>query len=178
MSKNKTKISLSILSTFFTLSLITGGCSGLQEQNAPGDQETKVSKRFQQENNKKTAVESAVSLSEKHARLSEKHSELKEKYESKVEENQKLLEERNKLRARLKQTEKELKEANTLLKETVSELNEWKSNVLGFQQEVHEADEAQLRALYKILKLMSGEPPQPNNIADPNQVENQNNTSD
>ena len=177
MLKNKIKTGLLILLTLLTLSLTASGCGQLLGEKDTGNQDEKISKRFQEGGNEKTAVESAINLSEKYSRLSEEHSKLKGKYENKVEENRELIQQKRNLQAKLKQTEKELKEANTLLKETVTELNRWKFNVLGFQQEVRNADEAQLKALYKILKLMGGEPPQPNDITEPNQVKNQSNTN-
>jgi hypothetical protein len=37
------------------------------------------------------------------------------------------------------------------------ELNEWKTNILGFRDEMRNADKAQLQALMKILEALGGE---------------------
>ena len=57
----------------------------------------------------------------------------------------------------LKQTKKELEQANALLINMRIELNGWKSNILGFRDEMRNADKAQLQALVKILEAMGGE---------------------
>jgi hypothetical protein len=38
------------------------------------------------------------------------------------------------------------------------ELNNWKTDVIGFREEIRAADRAQLEALLKILKVLGGEP--------------------
>jgi hypothetical protein len=60
------------------------------------------------------------------------------------------------LEARLKQTQKELSEANDLLIEMLSELNTWKSNILGFRGEMRDAAKVQLEALLKVLEILGG----------------------
>lgn len=105
----------------------------------------------------RTAVESAVELSEKYAALSERAVELAKSEEKLTEENTQLKGKVATLQTELEQTQKELTEANELLREMLTELNKWKSNVLGFQQEMREADKTQLEALLKILKLLGGE---------------------
>jgi chromosome segregation ATPase len=179
MKQNKVKTSLSLTLTLLITVLATTGCNTFNRSEEDIEEQAenpKASRRFQQQNNEQTVVESTISLSNKYSKLLEKHSELKGKYRNAVEEKQALTKEKNEVQAELKQAEKELRQANNLLKETVSELNKWKSNVLGFQQEVRKADQAQLNALYKILRLMGGQPPQ-NDVPDPNQT-NQNNKGD
>jgi len=61
------------------------------------------------------------------------------------------------LEAKLKQTQKELGEANELLIEMLTELNTWKSNILGFRGEMRDAAKAQLEALLKVLEILGGE---------------------
>ncbi len=105
----------------------------------------------------RTAVESAVELSEKYAALSDEAAELSDSKKKLTEENTQLKGKAAALQTELEQTKKELTEANELLREMLTELNTWKSNVLGFQQEMREADKTQLEALLKILKLLGGE---------------------
>jgi len=105
----------------------------------------------------RTAVESAIELSEKYARLSDQTTALREENQRLVTENENLLQQIATLEARLRQTQKELGEANDLLIEMLTELNNWKTNILGFRGEMREAAKAQLEALLKVLELLGGE---------------------
>jgi septal ring factor EnvC (AmiA/AmiB activator) len=111
-----------------------------------------------------TAVESAIALSDKYAKLSEEASALRQQKQKLDTENQRLKDELQSCRSQLEQTQKDLGEANDLLLEMRVELNNWKNNVLGFRDEMRDAEKAQLEALLKILKLMGGEVNQPGNI--------------
>ncbi len=104
-----------------------------------------------------SAVESAIELSDKYARLSEEASTLKQQNQELSIENKQLKENQVSCRSKLEQAEKELGEANDLLLEMRLELNNWKDNVLGFRDEMRDAEKTQLEALYKILKLLGGE---------------------
>ncbi len=105
----------------------------------------------------RTAVESAIELSEKYARLSDQTATLRDQNQRLVAENETLLQQIAALEAKLKQTQKELGEANDLLIEMLSELNTWKTNILGFRTEMREAAKAQLEALLKVLEVLGGE---------------------
>jgi septal ring factor EnvC (AmiA/AmiB activator) len=111
-----------------------------------------------------TVVESAIALSDKYAKLSEETSALRQQKQNLDAENQRLKNEMQSCRSRLEQTQKELGEANDLLLEMRVELNNWKNDVLGYRDEMRDAEKAQLEALLKILKLMGGEVNQPGNI--------------
>jgi predicted nucleic acid-binding Zn-ribbon protein len=78
--------------------------------------------------------------------------------------NQKLEAENQRLNADLKTTQdrlekaqKELNEVNDLLVAMRVELNNWKTDVLGFRGEMRESEKAQLEALIKILKMLGAE---------------------
>ncbi|UCD50017.1 MAG: hypothetical protein JSW27_21110 [Phycisphaerales bacterium] len=119
---------------------------------------TATAKRFQDTPLEgRTAVESAIELSEKYARLSDQTIALREENQRLVTENENLLQQIATLEARLRQTQKELGEANDLLIEMLTELNNWKTNILGFRGEMREAAKAQLEALLKVLELLGGE---------------------
>jgi predicted nuclease with TOPRIM domain len=148
------------------LLLAAGGCSSPQGQTdvatLDGQRITETSdssaKRFQDTPLKgRTAVESAIELSEKYARLSDQTVSLREENQRLLVENQSLKQEVASLDARLKQTQKELSEANDLLIEMLTELNNWKNNILGFRGEMRQAAQAQLEALLKVLELLGGE---------------------
>lgn len=58
---------------------------------------------------------------------------------------------------KLAQSEKELNEANDLLVKMRIELANWKTDVLGFREEMREANIAQLEALYKVLTILGAD---------------------
>lgn len=113
---------------------------------------------FQEASSRPTnAVQSAIELSKKVAELSEQIAALKEEKLALTTENTQLKTQVADLEPKLQQAQKEIAEANDLLMEMRLELNNWQSNVLGFQSEMREADQAQLEALLKILQLLGGE---------------------
>lgn len=121
-------------------------------------QDSSVARRFQDASpQSRTAVESAVELLEKHAELSKQAAELERKNRSLMTENDRLKEQTTALEAESKQAQKELAEANDLLVEMRIELNNWKTSILGFRDEMREAESAQLEALLKILQILGGE---------------------
>jgi len=123
-----------------------------QQQNSP------VAKRFQEPAPPgQTAVESAIELSQKYATLSEEAAVLRRQNQDLITENRQLKEQTTFLDATLKQTQKELTQANDLLIEMHIELNNWKTSVLGFRDEMRESEIAQLEALLKILKILGAE---------------------
>ncbi len=160
----KNTINLSLLILLIIFSMISG-CSKyvlpvkLQPLVPPDNQQAEsIEKRFDESNLKgPTAVESAIKLSEKYAKLSEQTANLKQQNQLFDKENQNLKDQLNRSRAQLTQTQKELEEANDLLIEMRIELNNWKTDIIGFRQEMREADKAQLETLFKVLKVLGGE---------------------
>lgn len=151
------KLILSLILTAYIF--VAAGCSGQRQAKVavnPDDPLAKywneiIAKRFQESAaQNSTAVESAVELSQKYATLSEEAAGLRQK-------NQQLQEQTGAFESQLRQTQKELAEANDLLIEMRVELNNWKSNILGFRDEMREADTAQLEALLRILKVLGGQ---------------------
>ncbi len=165
-----------IIGSFLTASLLTlvvSGCLSPEERvgviqpetplsTKPGEladyQDSSVARRFQDASPQgRTAVESAMELLEKHAELSKQATELERQNRSLMTENDRLREQTTALAAESKQAQKELAEANDLLVEMRIELNNWKTNILGFRDEMREAETAQLEALLKILQILGGE---------------------
>ncbi|MHC4739219.1 MAG: hypothetical protein ACYS9Y_09985 [Planctomycetota bacterium] len=117
-----------------------------------------VESRFQQSSPQgPTAVETAIELSKKHSQLSEEMVLLRQQKEDLFTENSLLKDQLTTYKAQLQQTQTELTEANDLLIEMRIELNNWKVNVTGFQDEMRKADTAQLDALLKIFEMLGGE---------------------
>ena len=115
-------------------------------------------KRFQQtEPQGTTVVETAMELSKKYAKLSEEAAKLRAENQNLITQNNLLEEKLAVSNTQLRQTQKEISEANDLLMQMRIELNNWKVNVLGFREEMRQADKAQLETLLKILKVLGGE---------------------
>ena len=105
----------------------------------------------------KTVVQSAMELSEKYASLSDQATAMRQENQRLAAENEELKRQMAGTEAKLMQTQKELGEANQLLIEMLTELNNWKTNILGFRGEMRDAAKAELEALLKILTVLGGE---------------------
>jgi outer membrane murein-binding lipoprotein Lpp len=163
MRTEKKIISLAILLVpVFLLS----GCSSNQqpvELAANSDalesrQNDSIAKRFhEQEPEGPTVVESAMKLSGEYSRLNQEAALLRQQNEDLIAKNRQLNEQAVSLDAQLQQTQKELAEANGLLIEMRIELNNWKTDILGFRNEMRNAETVQLETLLRILKVLGGE---------------------
>ena len=159
--KKTTSIIIMLLSMF-----VLFGCSSMPRQadvmplpsSTDRQQSNYIARRFQEPLPQgQTAVESAIELSQKYARLSEEAATLRTKHQDLITQNGQLKEKSAELEAKLEQAQKELTEANELLIEMRVELNNWKVNILGFREEMREAEKAELKALLDILKVLGGE---------------------
>jgi chromosome segregation ATPase len=142
--------------------LAVGGCTASQGRTGAAgtgaEQGESAARRFQDTPLEgRTAVESAIELSEKYARLSDQSATLRQDNQRLSTENETLRQQITSLETKLKQTQKELGEANDLLIEMLTELNNWKSNILGFRGEMRQAAQAQLEALLKVLEILGGQ---------------------
>lgn len=159
-TNKKTILFLSLIPIFLLLN-----CVSVQEPprlsaravSVQKQQTTSVGNRFQESAPKTTVVESAMELSQKHARLSEQTAELRQQNRELAAGNQQLKEKVVALEAQLQQAQTELTEANDILVAMRIELNNWKLNILGFRDEIRNAETAQLEALLKILQVLGGE---------------------
>ena len=152
-----------IITSFFMLPF--AGCYYLEKPAAMDRQSDNASSQRTQQRPSEgpTAVESAIAISDKYAKLSEEASMLRQQKQTLDVENQRLKDELQNCRSQLAQAQKELGEANNLLAQMRLELNNWKENVLGYRDEMRDAEKAQLEALLKILKLLGAETNQPGN---------------
>lgn len=117
-----------------------------------------MSKRFQESASQgPTTVESTIELAKKLTELTEDIAVLRQKSRDVITENRRLKNQIGVLEPELQQTQKELAEANDLLIEMRIELNNWKTDILGFRNEIRGAEKAQLEALLKIYKILGGE---------------------
>ena len=116
-----------------------------------------ASRRFQESAPQaQTAVESAVEMSEKYAELSEQAASMRQENQDLAAQNLRLKEHFDSSQRQLQQTQKELSEANDLLIEMRIELNNWKTDILGFRDEMRDSEKTQLEALFKILNVLGG----------------------
>jgi len=154
-----------VRSIAWALAIASAGIAGCTATPRPGNANAKTgnasdttAKRFADSPLEgRTAVESAIELSEKYAKLSDVSVTLRQENQRLTSENENLRDQVTALDAKLKQTQKELTEANNLLIEMLTELNHWKSNILGFRGEMRDAASAQLEALLKVLEILGGE---------------------
>ncbi|MHC4114900.1 MAG: hypothetical protein ACYSSL_06250 [Planctomycetota bacterium] len=117
-----------------------------------------MSRRFQNAAPKgQTIVDSAVELSSKNTELFEEMMILRQENQELSAKNRRFKDQIAVLKPELKQAKKELNEANDLLIEMRIELNNWKADILGFRNEIRNADKAQLKALLRILEVLGGE---------------------
>jgi chromosome segregation ATPase len=162
MQINKKIFAFSVL---LALTFLLVGCPSVSKSDRavlkPTSSEpdsTSMSKRFQETAPKgQTAVDSAIELAKEHTKLSEEVMALQQKNQDLIVENRQLKDHIAVLEPELKQTKKELAEANDFLIEMRIELNNWKTDILGFRDEMRDADKAQLEALLKILNALGGE---------------------
>jgi len=140
------------------VTVLSDSTARLSSPKSEKQQSESVAKRFQESAPQKpTVVESAMELSQKHAKLSEEAAVLRQENRDLTARNQQLKGQVVTLEAQLQQTQRELSEANDLLITMRIELNNWKTDILGFRDEIRDAETAQLEALLKILKVLGGE---------------------
>ncbi len=165
------KFMLSLISSL--LIFLPSGCTVTKEQGKlsvqPGSikqpqQNTKplpsgsIARRFQDPTAQRpTAVDSAIELSKEYAKLSEEAAVLRRENQDLITMNRQHKDQNTALKAQLQQTQKELTEANDLMIEMRIELNNWRADILGFRDEIRQADTTQLQALLRILKILGGE---------------------
>ena len=129
------------------------GCTHLRTPRA----EDPAAKRFDGPRAGPDASGSTAGLTERYTQLAEKAVTLQQENQRLAEENGRLKKQVDSLEAQLKQTQAELTEANNLLVEMLGELNNWKSDILGFRSEMRQAAKSQLEALLKILEVLGAE---------------------
>lgn len=160
----QTMLVVSLFSGVCLVSGCTDGAKPLEGVLKPGDASQKTSqsaaRQFQDTSpDGPTALESAIELSKKYAVLSEEMSALKLANQNLTAENRRHVQQAAVMEKELAQAQKELSEANDLLIEMRIELNNWKADVLGFRDEIRQANTAQLEALMKILTVLGGNVP-------------------
>ena len=106
-----------------------------------------------------TAVENALGWANKYSQAMQTVTAAQQENRAQRDKIQALQLDNQKLQSDLEAAQKELREANAVLMEMRQELVKWKADILGFRQEMRAAQQAQLQAMGKIVKLMGGELP-------------------
>jgi hypothetical protein len=106
-----------------------------------------------------TAVDDALYWSKKYAESLEEMEKQRQQNRSLGEENQKSAAQLAKTQGDLAKAQTELAEANKLLIEVRQQVEKWKTDVLGFRDEMRKANQVQLEALAKVLSLVGAEVP-------------------
>ena len=166
-----------ILVTLFVGSLFLGGCGFPNERTIdrpaaePAEKTPdesmrvidqtpeKMQKRFDSTmQDADDLVQDPVELARSYEELSVKTNALRETNSELTLKNNQLKQQIEILKSEMEQTKKDMAEANDFLGQMHLELNKWKSDVLGFRQEIRQAQQAQLEALGKILRVLGAEP--------------------
>ena len=168
MENNAMQIEKKIISIVIVLVpiFLLSGCSSNQQPTelavnsavVEEQQNDAIAKRFQPPDPEpQTVVASAMKLSSEYSRLNQEAALLRQQNEDLIAKNRQLNEQAVSLEARLQQTQKELAEANSLLIDMRVELNNWKADILGFRDEMRNAETAQLETLLRILIVLGGQ---------------------
>ena len=154
------------------LALITTGCNELNESiglavlRQPAQpvvvttqQARNMESRFTEPDKQgDNAVNSAVMWARRYDELSQKSEKLQSENQNYALENSQLTQKVNLLEVEIKRTQNELTEATTFLQDMQIELVNWKSDVLGFREEIRQSQAAELKALSGILRALGAEP--------------------
>ncbi len=103
-----------------------------------------------------STVDRALMWSEKYGEAVDRLSKLQQAYRDLEQENRAVQATIAQAKTELAQSEKELTDANSLLVEMRTELDRWKRSVLGYREEMRQAQQAQLEALGKVIMLLGG----------------------
>lgn len=166
ISKMRTNKKIFFFVIQLTLIFVISGCEVpdarvniILPSDKPQEQQPKqIEQRFHASTQQRPiAIKSTIELSKKYAKLAEENLWLKEKNRELIEENKGLKSHITPLIAELEQTRKELAETTELVIDMRIELNNWKTDILGFRDEIRTAEKTQLEALLKILTILGGE---------------------
>lgn len=102
-------------------------------------------------------VQTITLWAQRYEEASRQNEQLRENSSKLVLENARLMQENEKLKLELAQCRKDMEQSNALLEQAHVELSKWKADVLGFREEIRQAQAAQLSALTQILRVLGAE---------------------
>ncbi|MHC5060378.1 MAG: hypothetical protein ACYTFK_04755 [Planctomycetota bacterium] len=164
--KNITMITLLALTIMLTgctlvdepIAFQVGPAQHLQMAPPPVAQTESVEQQFTESQEDSTdAVQSAIMWSQKYDELLKTTEKLREEKNTLSLENTNLKYQLKEVQTELDRTKAELADANNFLHQMQAELVKWKSDVLGFRDEMRNAQTAQLAALKRVLRILGAE---------------------
>jgi uncharacterized coiled-coil DUF342 family protein len=102
-------------------------------------------------------VQMVTVWAQRYEELFKQNEQLRKEHAALNEQSNRLQQDAAVMKLELEQTRKELERSNALLKDAHVELSKWKADVLGFREEIRQAQTAQLLALSKILRILGAE---------------------
>lgn len=123
----------------------------------PADAE-RLQRRFSDAQHQQDAVQTAVEWAKKYEQLLDRNLQLQEQTNNLLMENNQLKMQLQQAQEELARTQKELDQTNQFLGQLHGELSKWKTDVLGFRDEMRQAQLAQLEALRRIMQILGAEP--------------------
>jgi len=147
------------------LAILTTGCSwqamrpAVPRAPAPAQPAIAIAPAAPKAPEGPTPVEQALELQRKLDECTKLLAQAREHNEKLVTANADLTTRSGEATMELKQARQELDDANLMLREMKKELTKWKQDVLGFRQEMRQAQAAQLDALHRVLKVLGAETP-------------------
>lgn len=106
------------------------------------------------EEGSETAVDKALDWAQKYMEVSAKLTASEKENRALTEKSQALQQQLDTSKTQLAAAQKELNEANAMLKDLETRLAKWQENVLGYRQEMRDAQKAQMEGLARVLKLL------------------------
>lgn len=149
--------SKAILMILAVVVVISGCVPTMMEKEVPAPVAENIGDRFTSSAPESANFKDIRVWSEKYRELSEDNKLLKKRNDELTTDNKRLMGRFDVFRANLELAEKELSDANEMLIEMRKELDGWKTNVIGFREEINYVHKEQLKALVKILKLLGAE---------------------
>lgn len=117
-----------------------------------------MERRFSESSESKAdPVQVITTWSQRYDDLSRQTEKLRESNAKMTLDNARLQQEVEKLKIDFQQCRKDLEQSNAVLEQAHVELSKWKADVLGFRDEIRQAQAAQLSALTKILRILGAE---------------------
>jgi len=144
---------------------VLAGCHWSGEQIIPvstgapmtvGQDAVSLERRFS-DSQKVDPVQTITMWAQRYEELSKQAEQLRKENVQLLEQNNRMQQDLGKVKLELEQSRKEMEQSNSLLQEAHVELSKWKADVLGFREEIRQAQAAQLSALSKILRLLGAE---------------------
>ncbi|MCE5326292.1 MAG: hypothetical protein LLG01_07730 [Planctomycetaceae bacterium] len=106
-----------------------------------------------------SAVDTALAWAKKYAEAQMRVATLEQENRTLSDRNRVVTTQLDTAKGQLTTAQRELAEANAMMKDLEARLAKWQESVLGYRQEMREAQKAQMDAMVKVIRLLGGEAP-------------------